>query len=130
MTKRKQSWTELVSHSSHGVQGQCPVVTMMTYSAKQSLTAVGATWHGCSSIQHGWYVVLVRLLWLPGFQALFKPCLFAKSASSSFHELQKSSFIPEKSNAVACNQRVWLAHHSSPCEPCLTPVTAFFVDPA
>ena len=120
----------VVSYSSRGVQGQCPVVAMMTYSAKQCLTAAGATCHGCSSVQHWWHVVLVRLLLLPGFQTLFESCLFVKSTSSSTHELQKVSYIPEESGAVACNQGVWLVHHSSPWEPSLRPGSSFYVDPA
>lgn len=127
---QKEAKLELtvVSHGSHRVQGQCPVVAVMTYGAKQCLTAVGATCVVC--VRHWWYVVLVRLLLLPGFQTLFKSCSFAKSTSLNFHELQKFSLILQELGAVACNQGVWLAHGASPCEPCLTPVTSFSVDPA
>jgi len=62
----------------------------------------------CRRVQQGWFMTLVRLLLQPGFQTLFESCLFAKSTYSSFHELQKFSFIPRELDA-ACNQGVWLA---------------------
>lgn len=67
--KGSKAGTDLVSHGSHGVQGQCPVVTMTSSSAKQCLRAVrphgtaavmssmGGTWswsgcHGCLASGH------------------------------------------------------------------------------
>lgn len=44
----------MVSLSSHGVQGWCPVVEAMTYSAKHCVTAAEATCHSCSRVQQGW----------------------------------------------------------------------------
>lgn len=64
--------------------------------------------------------------WLP----LTESCLFAKSTSSSVHELQKFSSIPRELDTAAYNQGVWLAHHVSPCEPSLTPFSSFSVDSA
>ena len=74
-------------------------------------------------------MILVRLLLQPGFQKLFDSCLFAKSTSSSFHELQKFSVIPRDLDA-AFNQGIWLAHHFSPYEPSLTPLSSFSAEPA
>lgn len=109
-----------VSYSNRSVQGQCPVVAVMAYSAKQCLIAVEVTCQGCSGVPHWWYVVLVTLLLLPGFWTLFESCLLVKSTSLSFQESQKFSFIPRELDAAPYYQGVWLAHHFSLREPSLT----------